>query len=46
VVFAVTAAQRVVLRRLDRTLTDRDANALRDRIYTALHVGGAHELTG
>jgi phenylalanyl-tRNA synthetase alpha chain len=36
---------RVVLRHLERTLTDRDANALRDRIYTALHAGGAQELT-
>ncbi|HEY1574523.1 MAG TPA: hypothetical protein VGG05_24520 [Pseudonocardiaceae bacterium] len=31
---------RVVLRHLDRTLTDHDANALRDRIYVALHEGG------
>jgi phenylalanyl-tRNA synthetase alpha chain len=36
---------RVVLRHLERTLTDREANALRDRVYTALHAGGAHELT-
>ncbi len=36
---------RVVLRHLERTLTDADANALRDRIYTALHVGQAQELT-
>jgi phenylalanyl-tRNA synthetase alpha chain len=36
---------RVMLRHLERTLTDREANALRDRIYTALHAGGAHELT-
>jgi phenylalanyl-tRNA synthetase alpha chain len=36
---------RVVLRHLERTLTDTDANILRDRIYTALHAGGAHELT-
>jgi len=36
---------RVVLRDLECTLTDTDANALRDRIYTALHVGGAQELT-
>jgi phenylalanyl-tRNA synthetase alpha chain len=36
---------RVVLRHLDRTLTDTHANALRDRIYTALHVGGVQELT-
>jgi phenylalanyl-tRNA synthetase alpha chain len=36
---------RVVLRDLERTLTDTDANALRDRIYTALHAGGTQELT-
>jgi len=36
---------RVVLRHLERTLTDTEANALRDRIYTALHAGGVHELT-
>jgi phenylalanyl-tRNA synthetase alpha chain len=30
---------RVVLRRLDRTLTDADANLLRDRIYAAIHQG-------
>ncbi|MCZ7526741.1 MAG: hypothetical protein M5U14_10405 [Acidimicrobiia bacterium] len=34
---------RVVLRPLDRTLTDTDANALRDRIYAALHRGSHHE---
>ncbi len=34
---------RVVLRNLERTLTDDEANALRDRIYTALHRGRAHE---
>jgi phenylalanyl-tRNA synthetase beta subunit len=34
-----------VLRRLERTLTDTDVNALRDRIHTALHVGAAQELT-
>jgi phenylalanyl-tRNA synthetase alpha chain len=28
---------RVVLRHLERTLTDAEANALRDRIYAALH---------
>jgi len=32
---------RVVLRALDRTLTHREANLLRDRIYEALHRGGA-----
>jgi phenylalanyl-tRNA synthetase alpha chain len=36
---------RVVMRHLERTLTDAAANALRDRIYTALHAGGARELT-
>jgi phenylalanyl-tRNA synthetase alpha chain len=30
---------RVVLRRVDRTLTDREANELRDRIYAAIHEG-------
>jgi phenylalanyl-tRNA synthetase alpha chain len=30
---------RVVLRHLERTLTDDDANALRDRIYAAIHQG-------
>lgn len=34
---------RVVLRDLDTTLTDERANALRDRIYDALHEGEAHE---
>ena len=32
---------RVVLRALDRTLTHREANLLRDRIYAALHRGRA-----
>jgi phenylalanyl-tRNA synthetase alpha chain len=32
---------RVVLRRLDRTLTDAEANLLRDRIYAAIHQGSA-----
>jgi phenylalanyl-tRNA synthetase alpha chain len=30
---------RMVLRALDRTMTDRDANRLRDRIYGAVHQG-------
>ncbi|MEZ0115760.1 phenylalanyl-tRNA synthetase beta subunit [Catenulispora sp. EB89] len=30
---------RVVLRRLDRTLTDTEANRLRDRVYAAIHEG-------
>ncbi len=34
---------RVILRRLDRTLTDAEANLLRDRIYTAVHRGSARE---
>ena len=32
---------RIVVRPLDRTLTDAEANALRDRAYAALHRGGA-----
>ncbi|HSR96224.1 MAG TPA: hypothetical protein VLM79_04095 [Kofleriaceae bacterium] len=36
---------RVVLRDLDRTLTTPEANALRDRIYAALHRGSAHQWT-
>jgi phenylalanyl-tRNA synthetase alpha chain len=34
---------RIVLRHLDRTLTDAEANALRDRIYAALHRGAVYE---
>jgi phenylalanyl-tRNA synthetase alpha chain len=34
---------RVVLRRLDRTLTDAEANELRDRIYAAVHRGSRQE---
>jgi phenylalanyl-tRNA synthetase alpha chain len=30
---------RIVLRPLDRTLTDREANAVRDRVYAGLHEG-------
>jgi len=30
---------RVTLRRLERTLTDEEANELRDRIYAAIHQG-------
>jgi phenylalanyl-tRNA synthetase alpha chain len=37
------ALVRVVLRALDRTLEDAEANRLRDRIYAALHEGTAHE---
>ncbi|MGH3415646.1 MAG: hypothetical protein ACRDSS_04200 [Actinocrinis sp.] len=34
---------RVVLRDLERTLTDHDANVLRDRIYAAVHRGTVHQ---
>jgi phenylalanyl-tRNA synthetase alpha chain len=34
---------RMVLRPLDRTLTDHVANAVRDRVYAALHEGTHHE---
>ena len=34
---------RLVLRPVDRTLTDTEANALRDRVYAALHTGAASE---
>jgi phenylalanyl-tRNA synthetase alpha chain len=34
---------RVLLRHLERTLTDQEANRLRDRIYAALHQGTNHE---
>ncbi len=37
---------RIVLRDLDRTLTDADANQLRDQIYAALHRGRTHEWAG
>lgn len=37
---------RLVLRALDRTLTDAEANSLRDRVYTALHEGAVHEWAG
>ncbi|MFJ4185014.1 hypothetical protein [Kitasatospora sp. NPDC089509] len=33
----------VTLRHLDRTLTDREANLLRDRVYAAVHRGSAHQ---
>jgi phenylalanyl-tRNA synthetase alpha chain len=47
----ISAAQknvlvRIVLRPLDRTLTDAAANRLRDRIYAALHEGRAEESPG
>ncbi|MER7670173.1 hypothetical protein ABTY61_17110 [Kitasatospora sp. NPDC096128] len=34
---------KVILRHLDRTLTDHDANLLRDRVYVAIHRGSAHQ---
>ena len=34
---------RIVLRHVDRTLTDAEANALRDRIYGAVHQGTVHQ---
>jgi phenylalanyl-tRNA synthetase alpha chain len=37
---------RMVLRPLDRTLTDPEANAVRDRVYAALHEGPHHEWAG
>jgi phenylalanyl-tRNA synthetase alpha chain len=37
---------RLVLRPLDRTLTDVDANRLRDQVYSALHEGPVLELIG
>lgn len=37
---------RLVLRPLDRTLTDAEANQLRDRVYSALHEGPVPELIG
>ncbi|MET8998289.1 hypothetical protein [Amycolatopsis sp. NPDC004169] len=37
---------RLVLRPLDRTLSDREANVLRDRAYAALHRGSVHQWAG
>jgi phenylalanyl-tRNA synthetase alpha chain len=34
---------RVVLRDLEKTLTNEAANALRDRIYLAVHQGAEHQ---
>lgn len=34
---------RIVLRHVDRTLTDAEANELRDRIYAAIHEGTVHQ---
>jgi phenylalanyl-tRNA synthetase alpha chain len=42
----VNALVRIVLRPLDRTLTDDDANRLRDDVYRALHQGPVLELIG
>ncbi|WP_267254988.1 hypothetical protein [Catenulispora pinisilvae] len=32
-----------MLRHLERTLTDQDANVLRDRVYAAVHEGTAYQ---
>jgi phenylalanyl-tRNA synthetase alpha chain len=40
------ALVRIVLRPLDRTLTDGEANAVRDDVYRALHRGPVMELIG
>lgn len=40
----VNALVRVTLRPLGRTLTDAEANQLRNRVYTAIHVGPRAEL--
>jgi phenylalanyl-tRNA synthetase alpha chain len=37
---------RVVLRRLDRSITDGEANELRDLIYARLHAGDRHQWAG
>ena len=37
---------RVVLRHLERSLTDDEANSLRDRIYAAIHQGSRHQWAG
>lgn len=34
---------RVVLRHLELTVTDRDADELRDRVYAAIHQGTEHQ---
>lgn len=41
----VNVLLRMVLQPLDRTLTDREANTLRDRVYLALHRGRVLELS-
>ncbi|WP_457963485.1 hypothetical protein M1E17_18915 [Arthrobacter sp. D1-29] len=40
----VNVLVRLVFQPLERTLTDAEANALRDRVYLALHRGGVQEL--
>ncbi|MDR7082612.1 hypothetical protein J2X01_001901 [Arthrobacter ginsengisoli] len=40
----VNVLLRLVLQPLDRTLTDEEANVLRDRVYLALHRGRVLEL--
>ena len=42
----MNALVRIVLRPLARTLTDAEANALRDEVYLALHEGPVAELIG
>lgn len=37
---------RLVVRPLVRTLTDREANLIRDRVYAAVHQGTAHQWAG
>ena len=37
---------RLILRPLDHTLTDAEANSLRDKVYRALHEGPVLELIG
>jgi phenylalanyl-tRNA synthetase alpha chain len=37
---------RVTLRHPARTLTDDEANRLRDRVYAALHRGSSHQWAG
>ena len=37
---------RIVLRHVERSLTDEEANDLRDRVYGAIHRGSAHEWAG
>jgi len=37
---------RLVLRHPSRTLTAAEANAMRDRVYAAIHAGSAHEWAG